>query len=133
MPNHVTSHVRIQLNDGIDPEEFLKKIGSEDRAIDFEKIIPETEEVKKSLDWDYQRDGGEQPMDWYNWRCQHWGTKWNAYDANVDDIAYGCIELSFDTAWAPPTPIINALRDMEEVEWVGGNWVEEFCESAGVY
>lgn len=140
MPNHVTNHVRIQLHDGVDHEEFLKKIGSEqpDGAryyIDFEKIVPQTEEVLQSLNWNHvdAAPGERQPLDWYDWRCKNWGTKWNAYDQDLIGVSYNCIELKFDTAWAPPMPIIEKLREMEEVEWVGGNFVEEFCESAGVF
>lgn len=137
MPNHVTNHVRIQLHDGVDHEEFLKKIGyeAEDGTrlyIDFEKLVPPPTEDPDDIEYNGGTKYGTLPG-WYQWRCEHWGTKWNAYNQDLIDISYGCIELKFDTAWAPPIPIIDKLREMEEVEWVGGNFVEEFCESAGVF
>ncbi len=137
MPNHVTNHVRIQLHDGVDHEEFLKKIGSVEPDgtryyIDFEKIVPPPHEDPDQIEYKSGSSMGTLPG-WYQWRCEHWGTKWNAYDQDIIDISYGCIELKFDTAWAPPMPIIEKLREMEEVEWVGGNFVEEFNESAGVF
>lgn len=46
---------------------------------------------------------------WYDWSCENWGTKWNAYDYDIteDDIADGVIK--FDTAWACPLPVIKEL------------------------
>lgn len=39
--------------------------------------------------------------DWYNWRIEHWGTKWGAYD-NEQDIMPNCVKLKFCTAWNIP-------------------------------
>lgn len=51
-------------------------------------------------------------IDWYFWRNQHWGTKWDAYATEVDDSALhaGELRITFDTAWAPPTPVIHAIQ-----------------------
>lgn len=46
-------------------------------------------------------------MDWYDWSCEHWGTKWNAYDCNYD----GDKELSFSTAWSASHPILRQLSE----------------------
>lgn len=41
--------------------------------------------------------------EWYNWRVEHWGTKWDICDAYIDnDDEEDSIEISFSTAWAPP-------------------------------
>jgi hypothetical protein len=42
---------------------------------------------------------------WYDWSCENWGTKWNAYDV---DICPG-EQLIFNTAWAPPEPVFEAI------------------------
>ena len=82
---------------------------------------------------------------WYDWRCSHWGTKWNACDVTVytngidqsvgeDEIV--SISYDFDTAWSQPTGIIFAVaqfikeKDMdihmawhyEEEQGWGGEW-----------
>jgi hypothetical protein len=65
--------------------------------LDFEKILPMPPELK----------GTEAPADkpnWYDWCVENWGTKWNSYDGNVTEDG-----ISFNTAWAPPTPVIVAL------------------------
>ena len=42
---------------------------------------------------------------WFGWRCEYWGTKWNS--ADLDRIDGDTI--AFNTAWASPDPVINAL------------------------
>ncbi len=46
---------------------------------------------------------------WYEWRCEHWGTKWNACDAAITDNADGSLHVQFDTAWSFPFPILENL------------------------
>ena len=48
---------------------------------------------------------------WYDWRCQNWDTKWDAYDVEVIDEDPDCVEIQFDTAWSPPEAICHALRE----------------------
>jgi len=53
-------------------------------------------------------DGG----DWYEWRLDNWGTKWDIYDSNCDRIDANTLQLLFYTAWSPPTGIFDKLVDM---------------------
>jgi hypothetical protein len=39
--------------------------------------------------------------DWYDWRVEHWGTKWNSY-GNEQDVMPNCTKLKFETAWDIP-------------------------------
>lgn len=66
-------------------------------------------------DWDKVYEAGKQYMynrehygcyTWYEWCCRHWGTKWNACEADwsLDDGM-----LVFQTAWSAPFPVIEAL------------------------
>ena len=43
---------------------------------------------------------------WYDWHCEHWGTKWNACDPWWSDDN---TEIVFDTAWSMPEPIFAEL------------------------
>jgi hypothetical protein len=43
---------------------------------------------------------------WYDWSIENWGTKWNASDTERDDDCDSVIEYTFNTAWAPPEPVI---------------------------
>lgn len=41
--------------------------------------------------------------DWYDWRCNNWGCKWNvSADTCSVFINDDCIECLFDTPWGPP-------------------------------
>lgn len=45
---------------------------------------------------------------WYDWRWEHWGTKWDACDA--EDVSEGDdLMITFDTAWSFPTPVAVEL------------------------
>jgi hypothetical protein len=49
---------------------------------------------------------------WYGWRNENWGTKWDATNGDMfDDSKEGFVSYSFDTAWSPPEPIYNALKE----------------------
>lgn len=103
----------------------LKGIGSnkafydDEGNFDFNKIIPEPESAEECISKYGKRyiDDGTKHLqhnrtddwfDWYGWHCDFWGTKWNACDTCVvsDDV------VSFDTAWAAPEPIFEALSKM---------------------
>lgn len=58
---------------------------------------------------------------WYDWCCEHWGTKWNAYsDKKVDDDT-----ISFETAWAPPLPIMVKLSELYPNTLIEHWWADE--------
>jgi hypothetical protein len=48
----------------------------------------------------------------YDWRVEHWGTKWNAHDFHVTVDAPGCYEFHFETAWGPPVPVWEKMAKM---------------------
>lgn len=80
--------------------------GEEATPFDFNKIVPQP-----------QFSGDE----WYEWRVENWGTKWNASDVlflndgdwseDYDDTCWesGELIISLQTAWSPPTPVIQQL------------------------
>ena len=43
-------------------------------------------------------------FDWYDWRIESWGTKWNSENASLHETSF-----VFETAWNPCTPVISAL------------------------
>lgn len=46
----------------------------------------------------------------YEWCCEHWDTKWNAYDVARRDYD-GNVIVTFQTAWSPPLKVIAALAE----------------------
>lgn len=47
---------------------------------------------------------------WYEWRCENWGTKWNAFDTRI----LSNNEIEFQMAWSCPEEIFKALSNMYE-------------------
>ena len=44
---------------------------------------------------------------WYDWSVKNWGTKWNAFDSEIENNI-----LSFRTAWSASLPITEKLSKM---------------------
>lgn len=116
MPNWTTSSVQMT---GIANENGLFSEVDGKKCFDFNKIIPEPSTEKEYLatggslyrcpeDAYLQIDKDKPWFNWYDWHCDHWGTKWNACDTEIDGD--DCIR--FDTAWSSPRPIFLALSKM---------------------
>jgi len=45
--------------------------------------------------------------DWYGWRNNTWGTKWNAYDQESRDNG----DIKFETAWSTPAKLMEILSN----------------------
>ncbi len=137
MPNHVTNTLSISLKEGVDQEAFLKKLAGEDGrdVIDFDVIITAPENMfRGGISLTDKEDCRTKGIpNWYDWQIENWGTKWNAYEQSLEDLGYGVLELRFDTAWSPPFPIIEALREWDEIDYLNGSWLEEGHQSAGVF
>ena len=88
MPNFVRN---ILYFDGENVQAVFDFVSSKDSVFDFNKIIPEPENI----------------ADWYGWRVENWGTKWNAVDAEIIDDG-----VMFDTAWSAPLPVIKKLSEL---------------------
>lgn len=130
MPNHVINKVYFTgEQEAIDT--LLKTIkGEGENWIDFEKIIPMPAELHcearsphtPQQEANYKKYGY---YDWYDWSCDHWGTKWNAYDQ---------FEYGFSTAWSTPEPVIKRLSEMfPEVEVIVDYADEDLGNNCGSY
>lgn len=76
-----------------------------------------TDELEAKLDELKAKYGSD---NWYDWCNNNWGTKWDACHAAIERVPYVIaaalatihkdrVEISFDTAWAAPEPVIHAL------------------------
>ena len=134
MPNYCGNDVTITFNDQADYDKFITVMGIEDSTdpyMDsdsenkgygfFDRLVPTP---KNLID-----DGG-----WYEWRVEHWGTKWNPgiHHFNTDDEGK-CVELHMDTAWAPPIAFFTTFTELFPSAEVQLNYLEEgmnFCGRA---
>lgn len=142
MPNHVTNRLRFcdptsEAKVGDDIFRHICKVlqgNNPEQVIDFNELI--------RMPDGYIDDGR-----WYDWACQNWGTKWNAYDSSRDD--YGK-ELTFLTAWSHPEPVVQEISrrfpdvlirhgwadedvgyNVGEMTWLGGKCIDENIPSGG--
>ena len=109
MPNHCRNQLTLESGEDIlnvlNP--YLIEATDNNYELDFQSIIPMDDKLLE----------GE---DWYNWRVSNWGTKWNGYDGRISEDGS---TFTFDTAWAPPLPIIEKLAKL-----TGQNFVLQYIE-----
>lgn len=137
MPNHVTT-ILTAKKVVIDA---LIKTDASGSSIDFGLIVPPPLEG-------YNDDGGcshqhplfnpdaEDPNRncWYAWNIHNWGTKWNAYSAEWQDLGDGRWEVRFDTAWSHPEQVIKALSQRFDDEVITVSFADEAIgDNVGTY
>jgi len=158
MPNHCHNRVTF-YSSGNDTDESraqiakLKQIFEDENC--FTQIIPEPDWhnipllTSDNRFYKYGNDGelpqyvedpwrrlvfkstGISDQRWYDWRVNHWGTKWDCYDVEVTDDDPDQFEVEFNTAWSPPEPICAAIRDEYPDLAVSWFYDEPGCEIAG--
>ena len=68
-------------------------------------------------------------VDWYDWRCAKWGTKWN-----VCHYRHQGGEVWFETAWSHPWPVLEALsRQFPDCVFAVSYADEDIGSNAGAY
>ena len=142
MPNHCHNRVTFYSEDTTVIQRLYKIFKSDNI---FTQFIPEpdwktTPNEKGELPIQPEKDSmmpphfpdGTTDDRWYSWRLTNWGTKWDAYEVEIDDseMHYG-FEVSFDTAWSPPEEICYAIKDQFDDLCVSWFFDEPGMEVAG--
>jgi len=127
IPNHVRNVVKIKGIPKDKVDYVLNKLackyksditGTDEYIMDFDLIIPEPR-FKKDCPKDcivnkdsyVQEVKGREWFNWYNFHCNYWGTKWNAYDGYTK-IGKTQITFVFSTAWSAPFGIYEKLCEL---------------------
>lgn len=100
MPNMTANYIEVQ-GEPLEIQKFLNRVRAQDGVFDFNGIIL----MPPGLN-----DEGR-----YDWRCRHWGTKWNAICFEIrreSDIEDGHATVEFETAWTPPIPIFRRISEL---------------------
>jgi len=127
MPNWCSNDVQVYGD-----EEAIQKFKEEcftdhkgEAVLDFNKVLPEPDYNKPKKDGTHnngvQTELSSVMPEWWTWRNDNWGTKWNlvphvdgdlsSYEIEVTvSESFGWyITLAFDTAWSPPSGIYEAI------------------------
>tara|TARA_B100001093_G_scaffold471404_1_gene493645 strand:+ start:390 stop:791 length:402 start_codon:yes stop_codon:yes gene_type:complete len=133
MPNHCYNKISIY---GDEASKIASELKSEDTVFDFSKVLPEPNyeevEVKSTFPKEDEKDDFRMPK-WWDWRVQNWGTKWNSYDDSVEIVDDETVEYTFNTAWSPPEPVIEKLREQYPDVSITAFYDEPGMEIAGYY
>ena len=62
---------------------------------------------------------------WYDWAIGKWNTKWNAYGYDGYTDYSACDEITFQTAWSAPHPILKKLSEMYPDVSFKHQWADE--------
>ncbi len=123
MPNHCYNDMTIEGDEKVVAEIFEKHFPKDEDGtphFDFNTVLPYPQNF---LDQDEvaRKHREANPNDWsvkdgfnsggYEWCVNNWGTKWNAYDQEVDGWE-GYIRAEFYTAWSPPEGVLAKLCEM---------------------
>jgi len=146
MPNHCYNKVTISVGDadGQNLKVLVDSLKSEENQTDFDfnAILPMPPELE-NVDWSeaeemndiirarYKKEHGSD--NWYDWRVNNWGTKWNSYSCELVEQEDDYVVYTFDTAWGPPTGVIEALREQCPDFHISAFFDEPGMEEAGYY
>lgn len=84
--------------------------------------------LTKELSDKYRKEFGAD--NWYDWQCDNWGTKWNAYD----QFNHGDGEIEFNTAWSTPfDAMVHLSTKYPDVEFFIQYADEDFGYNVGEY
>lgn len=93
--------------DGVHHFDFNTVLPYPQRFLDQDKLCEEHRKANPN-DWSVKdgfNSGG------YEWCIDNWGTKWSAYDQEVEHYD-GYIRAEFYTAWSPPRGIYEKLCEL---------------------
>lgn len=109
-----------------------RKIG----ALSFNRLIPTPTNIFQGDLSQEQEDMYGAENCWYEWRIKNWGTKWDAYEQEIQMLDDDMMQIMFQTAWSAPLPYMKELAKVcvEEGCELGGRFADEdFGGNMGYY
>ena len=112
-------------------------------VLDFAKVMPEPDYDQPQKDGTHnngvQKELHDVMPDWWNWRNNNWGTKWNLVpdpEGNltgyeVTGQSEDFLQLEFETAWSPPAGIYDTIFEKYPDLTVSWFYREDGCQLAG--
>ena len=104
MPNHTDNRVILSHDDSQQIDMIYNIMNTEDTPL-CQTLIPMPQELEGTQAF----SGGP---NWYGWRLDNWGTKWDVYETHCTRIDANTLQLTFYTAWSPPIFVYDKLVEM---------------------
>lgn len=112
-------NARKQIEEFRDKAKLIEEDGTEASSLSLNKLYPMPKELENT-------EGHSNGDNWYSWRCDNWGTKWDI-DGCLEHDDEDYLEYSFQSAWSPPVPFLEKVsKDFPLLRFVlkyeeGGN------------
>lgn len=87
-----------------------EKIMTKEQLLDHLKTKVKAEDMEEAKQ-SFINEEKYGAKDWYDWSRDNWGTKWNAARPTLCESSRRLV-YQFDTAWAPPLPVIKKLSEL---------------------
>ena len=107
MPNNCDNTLTVTRPE-VEVDRFILQAKGDRECLDVNKFVPMPEEMMEDPASPQQGpDAAERLREtygfpsWYEWACSEWGTKWGAYDADMERNQPDSVTYGFSTAWAP--------------------------------
>ena len=140
MPNWCNNSITIA-----GPTETIKQLWDDAHEGDDFNLLNAMVPMPKELDGTTSpspQNGKPQPLvdgfdNWYDWRVQNWGTKWDVSDEGLEYVDNGdgtsVIQGWFDSAWGPPIEAYNTFLDDMDGCSIEATYEEGGMDFAGIY
>jgi hypothetical protein len=108
---------------------------SNETLFSFHNVIPQPdcildpEDPRRKSDIPQSDPKGAMP-EWYSWRVNNWGTKWSVSEVHMSETDTS-LTYWFETAWAPPEPVIRRLSEMFPNAYIILSFDEPGCLGRG--
>ena len=126
MPNWCKNNLKISAN-GEKVLELLELLKDEKGKMTFQKFMPmpeELEDTTKSVGDEMSKEESDKLIEkygannWYDWRYENWGCKWDASESEFYVNDEGGWTVSFLTPWSPPINFVQALsKEFSDMEF----------------
>ena len=121
MPNWCWNHLEV-TGDEKQLQEFVEKSLVKDEHSLIESRLEHdnfsfqgTHPMPKELE---ETTSPSDKPNWYDWRCDNWGTKWDACESYINQNDIDFFSVTFDTAWSPPVKWINyIMKDFPDLRF----------------
>jgi len=121
MPNHCYQQVRVEGPNFLVRQLWDGLSGKDPQFCQLVVPMPFEQWISPKVKW-----RGFDVEGWYDWRCNNWGTKWDVVNVEIDeeftrekgadDIFDENVKSWFEfrcwTAWGPPVPVWDKLREL---------------------